>query len=131
MIPYSVAMVMRWAWNSDAIKLSRPGFHDWSVYYDPHTKVPKLYNREYRVEFSEAKLVYFAQAMGHLSAVEMERDAMRREIEELQAENTKLREMFKSKAVTGELRDMQTRIDGLLKKINTADVIPFETARAA
>ena len=124
-IPYAVAFMMRWAWNCDEVRLSRPGFHDWAIYYDSRTKEPKLYSKTFAVEFSAANLTYYAQAMGRLSSVEFERDKLKEKVEALQVENTKLREMFKSQAVTGELREMQSRIGSLLERIHTADVIPL------
>jgi hypothetical protein len=50
---------------------------------------------------------------------------------ELQAENTRLREMYKTNAVTKELESMHDHISQLMKRLNTADVMPFQFSKSA
>ena len=50
---------------------------------------------------------------------------------ELQAENTRLREMYKTNAVTKELESMHDHIGQLMRRLNTADVMPFQLSKSA
>jgi hypothetical protein len=128
-IPYAVAYVLRNLPERDDVRLSRPGFHDWGVYTDPQTGVPKLFNRHWAVEFSSAQLTFYAQAMQSLASVEADRDRLRAEVESLQSENNRLREMFKAGEITEELHAMRERLSAILARVNIADVVPLDEAR--
>ncbi|VVE50477.1 hypothetical protein PCE31107_04672 [Pandoraea cepalis] len=57
--------------------------------------------------------------------VEDQNKKLQARIQELEAENTELRRMFKNGHVTKELQTMRERIAGLLESIDTADVYAF------
>lgn len=66
--------------------------------------------------------------------VKAERDAWQRKAEEaeakaaeLEAENTRLRQLYQEQGVTRELRRMQERIGALLEGVGTADLIEFNS----
>lgn len=126
MIPYAISFMMRWAMDCADVRLSKPGFDKWGVYYCSRDKVAKLYHRDIHIEFTEGHLIWLANEMTVLRMAARETDALRERVDQLIAENTKLREMFKSGEVTEQLRDMQARIDALLASIGTADIFAFK-----
>jgi hypothetical protein len=69
--------------------------------------------------------------------VKGERDGWRRRAEraeakaaELEAENTRLRQLFNAQGVTTELRQMQDKLAAMLDSIGTAEIIDYRPAVA-
>lgn len=70
--------------------------------------------------------------------VKAERDVWQRRAEEaeakaaaLEAENTRLRQLFNEQGVTAELRQMQDKLAAMLDTIGTAEIIDYKPATAA
>lgn len=131
MIPFSAAFMMRHFRDDPAVQLTRPGFQDWTVIYDFDAKKPMLYNKEFRVGFTPDYLIWYRMRLDAASRQEHENGQLRAQLEAAQAENSKLRKMFKEHAVTKELEAMHARLAELFAQVRPADVIDFPAPKAA
>lgn len=121
-IPFSVWWVMHTLMQDPDVFLSRPGFHDLCIEYQDGEAL--LCSKRYpAMRFSYTDLYLAKSAIQN--AVDMNRELSKRdrEIEELQAENIRLRKMMKAGTVSAELKAMHDHIGNLMKQIHTADVV--------
>lgn len=104
--------------------MSRDGFRD--LYVDYRNGRAYLSSDEYPdIRFTHEDLVHHASSMAVARGIEDQNKKLQARIQELEAENTELRRMFKSGQVTKELQSMRERIAGLLESIETADIFAF------
>jgi len=121
-IPFSMWWVMHVTMQDPEYFLTRPGFHDFYIEYDQGEAY--LCSRRYPdIRFTTTDLYVCCSA---LQSVERLREAVTKkdaEIAELQAENTRLRQMLNAGAVTAELQAMHDHIGDLMRRIHTADIV--------
>lgn len=129
-IPFSMWWVMHVTMQDPEYFLTRPGFHDFYIEYVDG--VAHLCSHSYPDIRWTATDLYFNRCA--LNEVLSLREEIRRHEERFQgltAENTRLRQMLKTEGVTAELQAMQDHIGELLKRIQTADVMPFQAPQAS
>ncbi|MBX9900911.1 MAG: helix-turn-helix domain-containing protein [Burkholderiaceae bacterium] len=105
--------------------LSRPGFHDFYIDYQDGEAL-LCSHKHPEIRYSPSDLYFNRAVLSELNAVRIELSKARSQYEELQAENTRLREMYKTNAVTKELESMHEHIGQMMKRLNTADVMRFQ-----
>jgi len=123
-IPFATWYVMHCHLQKPDVWLSRSGFTD--LYVDYRDGIAYLCSVEYPdIRFTHGQLVNYVNAMQRVEMVKAECERAKAKIDELIAENTELRRMFKGHQVMAELERMQAQIGGLLNRMHTADVYAF------
>lgn len=135
-IPFTMWWVMHCTLQDPEHFLDRPGFHDFYIEYDRDLNQPALCSHTWpdirctptdlyvqRTAISKA-----VELENRLQAKQREVEAKQRELDEMAAENTRLRQMLKAGTVAEELAAMHAHIGNLLTKMHTADVVDFPTA---
>nr|WP_193215512.1 helix-turn-helix domain-containing protein [Janthinobacterium sp.] len=134
-IPFTMWWVMSCTLQDPEFFLDRPGFHDFYIEYDRDLKQPMLCSRQWPdIRCSPTDLYVQRAATSkvfelerRLEAKQLEVDAKQRELDEMAAENTRLRQMLKAGTVAAELAAMHEHIGSLLTRMHTADVVEFPT----
>lgn len=129
-IPFSMWWVMHTTMQDPEVFLTRPGFHDFRIEY--RNGVAHLCSERYPDICYTTEDLYATRAA--LQAVAKLQGALNRkeqQIQELQAENTRLRQMLKAGTVAAELKAMHDHIGDLMKRIHTADVVTFPDSEKA
>lgn len=135
-IPFAMWWVMSCTLQDPEFFLDRPGFHDYYIEYDRDRKQPVLCSHTWPdIRVSPTDLYVQRTAISkafeleqQLKAKQLEVDAKQRALDEMTAENTRLRQMLKAGTVAEELAAMHAHIGNLLTKMHTADVVDFPTA---
>lgn len=131
-IPFSMWWMIHSSLQDPTYFLSRPGFHDFYVDYDRSTGEAQL--RSYTwpdICYTPTQLYANRAALNEVTRLQVEVRNLKQQVGELTAENTRLRQMAKTGAVAAELTAMQAHIADLLKRMNTADVLPFPETEPA
>ncbi len=127
-IPFAMWWVMHTTLQDPAYFLTRPGFHDFYIEYANGEAV--LCSHKWPdIRCTPTNLYFNQSAINEVSALRQELKQKDQAIAELTAENTRLRQMMKAGTVAAELQAMHEHIGDMLKRISTADVIPFQDAR--
>lgn len=132
-IPFSMWWAMHCTLQDPEYFLDRPGFHDYYIEYDHDRKQSVLCSRTWpdiRVTPTDLYVQRAATSKvfeleSRLTAKQLEVDAKQRELDDLTAENTRLRQMLKAGTVASELAAMHEHIGNLLTRMHTADVVEF------
>lgn len=132
-IPFTMWWVMSCTLQDPEFFLDRPGFHDYYIEYDRDLKQSVLCSRKWPdIRCTPTDLYVQRTAISKVSRLErrledkqMEVDAKQRELDEMAAENTRLRQMLKAGTVAAELAAMHEHIGSLLTRMHTADVVDF------
>lgn len=135
-IPFTMWWVMHCTLQDPEFFLDRPGFHDYYIEYDRDRKQPVLCSHTWPdIRVSPTDLYVQRTAISkafeleqQLKAKQLEVDAKQRALDEMTAENTRLRQMLKAGTVAEELAAMHAHIGNLLTKMHTTDVVDFPTA---
>lgn len=128
-IPFTMWWVMHCTLQDPEFFLDRPGFHDFYIEYDRDRNQPVLCSHTWPdIRVSPTDLYIQRTATSRLFQLEVQLAAKQREVDELTAENTRLRQMLKAGTVADELAAMHTHIGNLLAKMHTADVVEFPAA---
>ena len=125
-VPFSMWWMVHCTLQDPAFFLTRPGFHDYYIDYDRQTGEAML--RSYTwpdICYTPNQLYANRAALNEVSRLQVEVADLKRQVGELTAENTRLRQMAKTGAVTAELKAMQAHIADLLSRMHTADVLAF------
>lgn len=131
-VPFSMWWMVHCTLQDPAYFLTRPGFHDYYVDYDRVTGEAQL--RSYTwpdICYTPTQLYANRAALNEVTCLQVEVQNLKKQVGELTAENTRLRQMAKTGAVATELAAMQAHIADLLKRMNTADVLPFPETEPA
>lgn len=129
-IPFSMWWMMHSTLQDPAYFLIRPGFHDFYIEYVDGEAL--LCSYEYpEIRCSPTDLYFNRACFNDLLIHKNKLKATNQKYDELLAENTRLREMYKANAVTKELELMHKHIGQLMSRIGTADVMEFPDARHA
>lgn len=125
-IPFSMWWVMHSTLQDPSYFLTRPGFHDFYIGYDRHTGEAALCSYTWPDICATPTNLYFNQAaLGQVSTLQNALDRKSKELAEMTAENTRLRQMLKAGTVASELEAMHAHIGSLLKQMHTADIVAF------
>jgi DNA-binding transcriptional regulator YiaG len=125
-IPFSMWWVMHVTMQDPEYFLTRPGFHDYYIEYVDG--VPLLCSHSYPdIRWTTTDLYVNRCAVGEATRLRRVIDSQDENLRELAAENTRLRQMLKTKGVTAELQAMHEHIGQMMQRIQTADVMPFQT----
>lgn len=128
-IPFSMWWVMHSTLQDPGYFLTRPGFHDFYIDYDRHTGQAVLCSASYPdIRVTPTDLWVQRAATSKCFELENRLHDKQREIDELTAENTRLRQMLKAGTVASELAAMHAHIGDLLTRMHTADVVEFPAA---
>ncbi|KAF0102938.1 MAG: hypothetical protein FD187_1775 [bacterium] len=125
-IPFMAFEVLRLVFESTAHRLSHARWDGW--YFDREGRLVSPDVGRLAVGPEDFTALVFLR--GELDAHRQQSASLREEIAALEAENTRIRQMYRDQGVTRELEAMQDRLDGLLASIRTAQVIPFVTTAA-
>lgn len=123
-IPFAMWWVMHCTMQDPEYFLTRPGFHDFHIeHIDGEAYLCSTTYPDIR--YSPSDLFLNRSALGQLADLrgEIARQAAR--IDEMTAENTRLRQALKAKGLTHELQAMHDHLSSLMKKLATADVVDF------
>lgn len=126
-IPFAMWWVMHVTMQDPEYFLTRPGFHD---YYIEHVDgVAYLCSYTWPdIRWTSTDLYFNRCALNEVFRLREQIKRQDEKLDELTAENTRLRQMLKTDGVSGELQAMQNHIAALMKRIQTADVMPFQAA---
>lgn len=125
-VPFSMWWVVHSTLQDPAYFLTRPGFHDYYIDYDRETGEPML--RSYTwpdICYTPNQLYANRAALNEVTQLQDQVKNLTKQVGELTAENTRLRQMAKTGAVASELKAMQAHIADLLSRMHTADVLAF------
>lgn len=123
-IPFSMWWVMHSTLQDPEVFLTRPGFHDFYIDYGEHGAELCSYTWP-DIRVTPTDLYFQRTALNKVVAIEEKLRVREEEIGRLTAENTRLRQMLKTGAVTAELNAMHSHLGALLQQIHTADVVAF------
>ena len=124
-IPFSMWWVMHVTMQEPAYFLTRPGFHDFYIEYENGEALLCSYSWP-DIRWTAADLYFKRSAFDEVLRLRGELKLAEEKIQEFQNENTSLRQMFKTNAVSTELQLMHDHIGQLMQRINTADVVSFQ-----
>jgi uncharacterized protein Veg len=106
--------------------LTRPGFHDFYIGYDQDKGEAQLCSYTWPdIRCSPTDLYFNRAALNQVGTLQGKVEQQQKEIGELTAENTRLRQMLKAGTVANELTVMHEHIGNLLKQMHTADIVSF------
>lgn len=126
-IPFSMWWVMHVTMQDPEYFLTRPGFHDFYIDYVDGSAY--LCSHSYPdIRWTATDLYFNRCALNEVLYLREQIKKQDKKIDDLTAENTRLRQMLKTDGVTGELQAMHDHIGALMKRIQTADVMPFQAA---
>jgi hypothetical protein len=129
-IPFSMWWVMHVTLQDPEYFLTRPGFHDFYIEYLEGEAY--LYSHTYPdIRWTPTDLYVNRCALDEVLNLRGQVKQQGEKIDELIAENTRLRQLLKIEGVTGELQAMHDHIGALMKRIQTADVKHFQVAPQA
>jgi DNA-binding XRE family transcriptional regulator len=129
-IPFSMWWVMHVTLQDPEYFLTRPGFHDFYIEYLGGEAY--LCSHSYPdIRWTATDLYFNRCALSEVYVLREQIKKREEKVDELTAENTRLRQLLKTEGVTGELQAMQDHIGALMKRIQTADVKHFQTAPQA
>lgn len=129
-IPFSMWWVMHVTMQDPEYFLTRPGFHDFYIEYVDGESYLCSYTYP-DIRWTAIDLYFNRCALNEVLALRGQIKRRDEKVDELTAENTRLRQLLKIEGVTGELQAMQDQIAALVKQIQTADVMPFQASPQA
>lgn len=125
-IPFSMWWVMSVTMQDPEYFLTRPGFHDFYIEYENGEALFCSYSCP-DIRWTATDLYFKCSAFNEVLFLREELKRAERKIQEMQNENTNLRQMFKTNSVSAELQAMHDHIGQLMQRINTADVMQFKS----
>ncbi|PPK41027.1 hypothetical protein B0G57_1466 [Trinickia symbiotica] len=123
-IPFAMWWVMHTTMQDPEYFLTRPGFHDFHIEHIEGE--PFLCSSTYPdIRYSPSDLHLNRSALSQLYDLRAEIQRQAARLDEMTAENTRLRQALKAKGLTHELQAMHDHLSSLMKKLATADVVEF------
>jgi DNA-binding transcriptional regulator YiaG len=125
-IPFAMWWVLHSTLQDPAYFLTRPGFHDFYIDYNRNTGEAQLCSSTWPdIKYTPTELYTNRAAMSEVTRLQVKVKEQDQKIDELTAENTRLRQMLKAGTVAAELSAMHAHIGKLLQQMHTADVVAF------
>ena len=125
-IPFAMWWVMHSTLQDPEYFLTRPGFHDFYIGYDHHRGEATLCSHAWPdIKATPTDLYFQRAAVSEVGSLRHQLEQKEKEVADLTAQNTKLRQMLKEGTVAAELAAMHEHIGTLLKKMHTADIVSF------
>lgn len=126
-IPFSMWWVMHATLQDPEYFLTRPGFHDF--YIEWWEGKAYFCSRTWPdIRWTATDLYFNRSALNEVFCLREDIKRKDVQISDLTAENTRLRQILKTEGITGELQAMYEHIGGLMKRMQTADVMTFDDA---
>jgi transcriptional regulator with XRE-family HTH domain len=123
-IPFSAFELLRLVLESVRFKFTHADWDGWFVSETGNLMSPDVGGEG----FSPGQLNVLSFQRGEAPELRIENARLQALLDEAQAENTKLRQMYVAHGVVDELAAMQETISGLMSRIATARIIPFSPA---
>ena len=120
-VPFAAFELLRLILESTHFKLSHPDWDGWFISQKGVLVSPNVG----RCEYTPARLEWISWQGTEATKLQTEVYRLQRALEEVQKENTKLRQMFLSQGVVDELYSLHDRMNGLIKQLATAHVVLF------
>jgi DNA-binding transcriptional regulator YiaG len=124
-IPFSIWWFMHTSMQDPAYFLTRPGFHDFYIDYENGEAFLCCHSHP-EIRYTPTDLYFNRMAFAELLSCRRDLQKAQDAFDALQLENTRLREMYKTNAVSKELAAMHEYIGQLVSRLNTADVVQFQ-----
>lgn len=122
-IPFSMWWVMHVMLQDPENLLCRPGFHDFYIQHD-NSIGPTLCSSRYPdVRLTPNDLYATMGMQQRLEGFKAEVNQAKAKAAELEAENTRLRQMLKAGTVAAELKAMHDHIGEMMRRMHTADIV--------
>lgn len=128
-IPFAAYHCLRLTATSQMFKHWRTQWEDWGI-VEHGRDAGKLRDPRTGYCYTAYEVQQIPGQWREISKLSQERNRLRSELEQAQAENTSLRKMFLSDGITDELRGMRDRLSSLMASIATAEVVDFPITEA-
>lgn len=125
-VPFMAFELLRLVYESAAFRLSHAQWDGWFINEEGCFVSPDVGRLAVRPEDFTALQYMRSELETHRAQVKKLQEEIAAQVEE----NTRLRTLFLSQGVIDELRVIQSRVNGLLDGIATAEVIPFKKKEA-
>lgn len=126
-IPFSALMALRLVYEVEHIPHQVKQWEDWQI-IDGGQHLGMLYNRVTGEMYQPNDLNTWRYVRADAERLNRENKALKERLAAMEAENTKLRQLYLSMGVTKELHAMKDRLTSLLSSIGTAEIIELEHA---
>lgn len=130
-IPYAAYIALRLDVDLEYLPHQIKAWADWKI-IEGGAHIGMLMNRKTGVMYAEGEINALSftatAAVRAKDRAEKESEKLRRRLDAMNAENTRLRQLFNEEGVTQELRQMQERMAALLASIGTAEVFDYQPA---
>jgi DNA-binding transcriptional regulator YiaG len=120
-VPFVAVELLRLVLNSVYAKVSHKSWDGWFISETGSLMSPDVGGEG----FTPQQLNVLSFQRGEAPELRSENERLQALLDEAQAENTKLRQMYVAQGVVDELAAMQETISGLMSRIATARIIPF------
>ncbi|AYH42716.1 hypothetical protein [Azoarcus sp. DN11] len=126
-VPFAAVETLRLLSESAAFRLSHETWDGWFI----NRQTGALISPDVgRLALLPAELNALPRLYAERDNHKWEADRLRKELEEAQAENARLRTLYLTDGITDELRGMQDRLNDLLGRIATARIMDFPHANS-
>lgn len=122
-IPFAVFELMRLILDSVHFKFTHPDWDGWFVNEKGVLHSPDIGGKG----FTPEQLVWSSMTRSEAALLRNDVASLQNQLGESIAENAHLRQLFLNNGVLNELVSMQDKINGLMDRIGTAQVIPFHS----
>ena len=123
-VPFAAFELLRIIHESVHFKLSHPEWDGWFIGAHGELNSPDIGGKG----FTPEQLIWSTMTRSEAALLRNDVKRLQAELDESNAENTKLRQLFVVQGVVEELAAMQDAINNLMARIATAKVIPFPAA---
>jgi DNA-binding transcriptional regulator YiaG len=123
-VHFAAFELLRIIFESVQFRMTHPAWDGWYISKDGALNSPDVGGNG----FTPEQLVWSTMTRNEAALLRNDVARLQAELDEAQAENTKLRQLFVAQGVVDELAAMQDTINDLMARIATAKVIPFPTA---
>ena len=120
-VPFVAVELLRLVLTSIYARVSHKSWDGWFISDTGNLVSPDVGGEG----FTPGQLNVLAFQRGEAPELRIENERLQSLMDEAQAENTKLRQMYVAQGVVDELAAMQETISGLMSRIATARIIPF------
>lgn len=123
-IPFAAFWLLRVTYQHAIFKARFPQWDGWHI-QETGPDAGKLIDANRCAAFTPQEIASIPYAWHDASFHKLQADRLQAKLDEVIAENTRLRQLFNSQGVTKELRRMQERLGVVLAGVGTADVVPY------